>query len=110
MPVINSWINTLEPASPNARSVMIWSIALSASPVLLQMSTPLPSASPSAFTAHWPSSDAANALAPAASANEAERIVGMPLRSMNSCEKILDDSNCAASCVGPQMRRPAAWN
>jgi len=110
MPVINSWINTLEPASPNARSVMIWSIAPLASSVLLQMSTPFPSASPSAFTAHLPSSDAANDLAPSASANDADSIVGMPLRSMNSCEKILDDSNCAACCVGPQARRPAAWN
>ena len=87
---------------------MIWSIAALASSGVLQISTPLPSARPSALTAHLPSSDAANALASVASVNDADFIVGTPLRSMNSCEKIFDDSNCAACCVGPQARSPAA--
>ena len=72
------------------------SMALKASSSERHSKTPLPSASPSAFTAHRPRSSAANRLAAPARLKVFERAVGMPYFSMKAWEKAFDDSNCAA--------------
>src|SRR5687767_1700950 len=100
----------VDPAAPNALLTRISSIALFASPMFPQTITPLPSARPSAFTAQRPPRESANFLAEITSEKVPARAVGMPCRSMKSCEKALEDSNCAAFWFAPQIRSPFFWN
>ena len=109
-PSILSSINILSPALPNFLSTNIISIAFSASSLLLQTITPLPAASPSAFTTTLWSIPLTYSLASAGSSNTSKVAVGILFLFINSFAQILLDSNCAASFVGPNIFKPFCLN
>jgi hypothetical protein len=109
MPSRNSWMTMFAPAAPKALLTRISSIALFASATPVQIKTPLPSARPSAFTAHLPSSDAANfwpALPP--------KTPGARRRDAVFLHELLGENfrrlELRGFWFGPQMRRPFFWN
>ena len=86
------------------------SMAVSASLRSWAMTTPLPRASPSAFTASGNPNSSSAAFASDDDSNSPNRAVGIPCRTMKRFAKLFDDSNWAASLQGPNIRKPAFSN
>src|SRR6516225_517310 len=106
-PSRNSSITTSRPASPNWPANMASAVAIAS---LLEdaTTTPLPAASPLAFTTsgvRWPRSQAGSKLS---RVKVAERAVGMPCRWRNSLAKAFEPSSLAAARRGPKQRKPAS--
>ena len=76
------------------------------------MTTPLPAASPSAFSTTGQPNSPARITRSASSSVSAvwKRAVGTPCRAMKAFANALLDSRRAASAVGPSSSRPAAAN
>ena len=105
----NSSITTVLPALPKAPWTIAASIAAAACGRSSHTTTPLPAASPSAFTTTGkPSSEASTQeRAAAASLNTSKRAVGMPCRRMNALANALLPSMIAAARLGPKQRIPS---
>src|SRR6185437_3151300 len=109
-PSRQSSTTTRAPALPTALPDSIASTAACASAVVSATTTPLPAASPSAFTTTRPSRESIQQCASRASSKLPQSAVGMPWRRMNSLANRFELSSCAAACVGPKIGRPAARN
>src|SRR6516165_164327 len=106
-PSRNSSTSTSRPASPNWPANMASAAAIAAS-VEGTMTTPLPAASPLAFTTsgvRWPRTQAGSKLS---RVKVAERAVGMPCRRRNSLAKAFEPSSLAAARRGPKQLKPAS--
>ena len=109
-PARKSSMTTRAPAAPIVLPTSIASTAASASSRVVATTTPLPAASPSALTTIGAPRSAMYACAACASVKVLYCAVGRPWRAMNAFAKSFELSSCAAACVGPKMRRPAARN
>ena len=72
------------------------------------MTTPLPSASPSALITIGNRNSSQNRNASSLRSNVPARAVGIPCLCISSFAKIFDDSIRAAALLGPKMRKPSA--
>jgi hypothetical protein len=110
-PSMNSSSSTSDPASPNARSPIIISIARSASSILCATTTPFPAASPQALTTiGTPSRRTAFFGFVEIGMQCCLRRLERPLRASLPFANDFDVSIRAALCVGPKIFRPFSRN
>ena len=107
-PTRHSSMTTLRPAGPMVPASMKSAMAASASATVSATTTPLPAASPSAFTTIGAPRRRTNSRAASASSKRSHRAVGMPAASQSSLVKLLLPSSRAAAASGPQHLMPAA--
>ena len=107
-PVINSSITIWLPAEPNFLSIMISFTPASASSKVLQISTPFPSASPSAFRTIGIFAVFRYSSAFSGSSKFSYAAVGMLYFFIKSLENALEPSRIAAALFGPNTRSPSA--
>ena len=109
LPVINSSMTMVFPALPNFLSSMISFTPSSASSRELQIRTPFPRASPSAFSTMGNFAQVRRySSAFSASSKFSYAAVGIPYFFIRSLEKALDPSRIAAFFLGPNTLRPLA--
>jgi exodeoxyribonuclease VII large subunit len=108
VPASTSSITSAAPAAPRRRCSRNSAIAASACATLPATTTPLPAASPSAFTTIGAPRRRTNSRAAAASVNRSHSAVGMPAASHTSLQKLLLPSRRAAAAEGPQQAIPAS--
>ena len=108
-PSRNSSTTTRSPALPKRPANMSCAVA-TASSVVAQITTPLPAASPSAFTTSGAFCARIHAASKLSRVNLAYAAVGMPWRLRKSLVKAFEPSSRAASLLGPKQRSPAAAN
>ena len=109
-PVINSSITILLPALPKCLSNMISFTPALASSKSLQINTPLPSASPSAFNTIGKSAVSRYANAASALSNVSYAAVGISYFFIRSLENALEPSMIAAFFLGPNTLIPTCSN
>src|SRR6266852_6152865 len=107
-PSSRSSTTTVAPLLPKRPSTSIASMAASDSSMLPHTITPLPRASPSAFTATRPSRSRAHALAGAGVVKVSKSAVGIPASLINDLEKALLVSMRPARRLGPNTLKPAS--
>mmetsp|Transcript_57526 Transcript_57526/g.160160 ORF Transcript_57526/g.160160 Transcript_57526/m.160160 type:complete len:235 (-) Transcript_57526:193-897(-) len=112
-PSSSSSMTTSSPAAPKAPSSMQLLTAPKASSRHSGMSTPLPAASPLAFTTTWrPAAYSALMYSQAASCSSFVKVlkaaVGRPCSAKKRFENAFDASSSAARLVGPKQRMPAS--
>src|SRR6266851_991316 len=107
-PSSRSSTTTVAPLLPKRPSTSIASMAASDSSVLPHTITPLPRASPSAFTATRPSLSRAHALAGAGVVKVSKSAVGIPASRINDLAKALLVSMRPAPRLGPNTLKPAS--
>ena len=109
-PVMNSSITIWLPAEPNFLSSMISFTPAFASSKVLQIRTPLPSASPSAFNTIGIFTVSRYSNAFFGSSKVSYPAVGMLYFFIKSLENALDPSKIAAFFLGPNTFNPSASN
>ena len=107
-PVMNSSMTILFPAVPNALSSMICFTPALAASMSSQISTPFPSARPSAFRTIGKSTVSGYASAAAGSVKFSYFAVGIPYFFIRSFENAFEPSRIAAFFRGPNARMPAS--
>src|SRR5687768_14861522 len=107
-PCMNSSTSTSAPAGPKRLRSSMSSMALSASPSVLQTITPLPAASPDALTTTGAPKRRAAAFAPATLVWTSARAVGMPSSRSSCLANAFEVSISAAARVGPKIGSPVA--
>ena len=109
-PVMNSSITMVFPALPNFLSSIMVRTPSFASSSVLQINTPLPKASPSAFSTIGIFAVSRYASASFGSVKFSYPAVGMLYFFMRSLEKAFDPSRIAAFLRGPNTFSPSASN
>ena len=109
-PVINSSMTILSPAEPNCLSSIRVLTPSLASSLVLQISTPFPSASPSAFKTVGYSAVSRYSSAASGVLKVSYAAVGILYFFIRSFENALEPSRIAAFFLGPNTRSPAASN
>src|SRR6056297_158976 len=102
-PAMNSSTTISAPGPARSRSTASW-----ASPGVPATTTPLPAASPSAFTTMGAPFPSIYSCAGPAASNRAQPAVGTPAASQISFVKAFDTSSRAAAAEGPKTETPAS--
>ena len=106
-PLSASSITTASPELPKTRETRHRSAATRASARSAQTVTPLPAASPSAFTTTAPGCSSSAASTSASVRHRRWRAVGTPAAAMTSLANAFEPSSRAASAPGPKTGIPA---